>query len=217
MQRGHEAFRVTESGEALVKKLFCSMLTVAAVTVAFASNAEAAFVYCPAGATPPVGAGERNIGVDTTSGPELVPGAFPAGDCVASGDGNNPDPILPGYVLIDKEQSDSNEPAGLVITGLGATSGTFSFDVSLWSSFSNLIIVFKTGEGQADPDWAAFDLDFNTTSGLWEIVNPGPGSQSLSHASLYGLPGTTVPDGGATLGLLGLGMLGLGYLRRRRQ
>jgi len=40
---------------------------------------------------------------------------------------------------------------------------------------------------------------------------------ALSHMSLYN-PGTvTVPDGGATLGLLGLGMLGLGYLRRRKQ
>ena len=39
----------------------------------------------------------------------------------------------------------------------------------------------------------------------------------LSHLSLYN-PGTTqVPDGGATLGLLGLGLLGLGYVRRRRQ
>ena len=40
--------------------------------------------------------------------------------------------------------------------------------------------------------------------------------QALSHYTLFN-PGTTVPDGGATLGLLGLGMLGLGYLRRRNQ
>ena len=51
-------------------------------------------------------------------------------------------------------------------------------------------------------------------------LNNGPGGtggQGQSHYALYN-PGTVqVPDGGATLGLLGLGMLGLGYLRRRKQ
>lgn len=37
----------------------------------------------------------------------------------------------------------------------------------------------------------------------------------ISHFVGFGTS-TTVPDGGATLGLLGLGMLGLGYLRRRK-
>lgn len=37
----------------------------------------------------------------------------------------------------------------------------------------------------------------------------------LSHWFLFN-PTPTVPDGGATLGLLGLAMLGLGYLRRRK-
>ena len=177
--------------------------------MAFASNAQAAEIFCPVGADSTPGAGERSFSVTTTSGPDA--------ECFASGTGNNPDPIAAGYVLIDKEETGSIEAGGLVITGLNGTSGSFSFDVSLWSSFSNLIIVFKSGEGQADPDWAAFDLDPLTISGLWAIYNSGAGDQSLSHASLYGLPGTSVPDGGATLGLLGLGMLGLGYLRRRRQ
>ncbi len=44
--------------------------------------------------------------------------------------------------------------------------------------------------------------------------------RGLSHFTLFNpitlTPDTqTVPDGGATLGLLGLGMVGLGYLRRR--
>jgi hypothetical protein len=42
----------------------------------------------------------------------------------------------------------------------------------------------------------------------------GAKGTGLSHVTLFG--GTTsVPDGGTTLGLLGLGMMGLGYLRRR--
>ena len=56
---------------------------------------------------------------------------------------------------------------------------------------------------------------------VWYVGNLGGTqtvlpSQALSHWTLFN-PGVTVPDGGATLGLLGLGMLGLGYLRRRKQ
>jgi len=197
-----------QASEGSVRKLFYSTAIVA--SLAFASNAEAVEIFCPAGADSTPSAGERSFSVDTTSGP--------AAECFDSGSGNEVGLDLPaGYVLVDKEETGSVEASGLVLTGLGTTGGTFSFDVSLWSSFSNLIIVFKSGEGQADPDWAAFDLDPLTISGLWAIYNSGAGDQSLSHASLYGLPGTSVPDGGATLGLLGLGMLGIGYLRRRRQ
>lgn len=49
-------------------------------------------------------------------------------------------------------------------------------------------------------------------AGLGTVTVPEHG---LSHWSLY--DPTVTPDGGATLGLLGLGMLGLGYLRRRKQ
>lgn len=58
-------------------------------------------------------------------------------------------------------------------------------------------------------------------SRVWYVGNLS-GNQSvptaaLSHISLYNPGGVTVPDGGATLGLLGLGMMGLGYLRRRQK
>jgi hypothetical protein len=42
----------------------------------------------------------------------------------------------------------------------------------------------------------------------------GPGGGGFSHYALFNATGLT-PDGGATVGLLGLGMLALGYLRRR--
>ena len=49
----------------------------------------------------------------------------------------------------------------------------------------------------------------------------GPGQEwEVSHIiPLNGIPReiTEVPDGGATLGLLGLGLMGLGYVRRRTQ
>lgn len=47
-----------------------------------------------------------------------------------------------------------------------------------------------------------------------DVIGSGGG---LSHWIAYNPSTTTVPDGGATLGLFGLGMLALGYLRRRKQ
>ena len=43
----------------------------------------------------------------------------------------------------------------------------------------------------------------------------GTTGSGLSHWSLYNATGTSVPDGGATAGLLGLAMVGLGVIRRR--
>jgi hypothetical protein len=43
----------------------------------------------------------------------------------------------------------------------------------------------------------------------------GTQSQGLSNYGRYNKAPTAVPDGGATVGLLGLAMLGVGYLRRR--
>jgi hypothetical protein len=57
--------------------------------------------------------------------------------------------------------------------------------------------------------WYVGDL-----SGSQSVPASAPGG-GLSHYSLYNPGTTTVPDGGATLGLLGLAMLGVGYLRSR--
>jgi VPDSG-CTERM motif len=51
--------------------------------------------------------------------------------------------------------------------------------------------------------------------GAGVIIPPSNGTNNdLSHYALFNATGRT-PDGGATLGLLGLGVLALGYLRRR--
>ena len=57
-------------------------------------------------------------------------------------------------------------------------------------------------------------LECGAGTAFCDVIGSGG---SLSHWIAYN-PGTTsVPDGGTTLSLLGLGMLGLGYLRMRRQ
>jgi hypothetical protein len=60
--------------------------------------------------------------------------------------------------------------------------------------------------------WYVGDL-----SGVQPVPLNNTGGQGQSHYALYNPTTVQVPDGGATLGLLGLGMLGLGYLRRRKQ
>ena len=62
--------------------------------------------------------------------------------------------------------------------------------------------------GSASFVWYVGDVD---SVEVPDTLGKGAG---LSHVTLFG--GTTsVPDGGTTLGLLGLGMMGLGYLKRR--
>ena len=51
-----------------------------------------------------------------------------------------------------------------------------------WSTYGTILLAFKSGEGQLDPDWAVFKLAAGTLTGNWSIS----GDQSLSHANLYG-------------------------------
>lgn len=53
----------------------------------------------------------------------------------------------------------------------------------------------------------------NIPNNLWTST---PGQFTISHLTRFN-ESTTVPDGGATLGLLGFGLMGLGYVRRRLQ
>jgi hypothetical protein len=68
-------------------------------------------------------------------------------------------------------------------------------------------------------DLAAFNAGTFTSITLW---NSGPGGimnqnerfQEISHADLYGEPGTNVPDGGLTVALLGFGLAAAAGARR---
>lgn len=150
----------------------------------------------------------------------------PGATCIASGTGNisgtsggaNPDPLFAilgaGYQLIDK--SDSG-PSILSVTGTGALSGNWSFLLPVAPAgmmWTNLVLAFKSGVAQLNPDWAAFGLAPGVTSGTWSIAN---GSQSLSHANLYGqLVPSVVPLPAAGVLLAG-GLGAMGALRRRRK
>ena len=92
-------------------------------------------------------------------------------------------------------------------TATGATqvdgSGPFTIDVS---NFTYLLAKY----GNTAYIWNVSSLTTVTVTSTLAGVQNG-----LSHYALFN-PGTvTTPDGGTTLGLLGLGLMGLGYLRRR--
>jgi hypothetical protein len=63
----------------------------------------------------------------------------------------------------------------------------------------------------------AYVWDVSNLNAVWTIPANLAGEQNaLSHFALFNPTTTQVPDGGATLSLLGLGLVGLGYLRARK-
>ena len=144
--------------------------------------------------------------------------------CLGFGNGNingNGDAINDwGYLTLDKSDNNSTGAldGALTITGSGSTGGTFSILPSVLGSYSDLVIAFKSGAGNLNPDWAAFLLPTSGLNGTWSISD----QQSLSHAILYGKLGSgtgggkeTVPEP-ASIALFGLAALAAGHRMRRR-
>ena len=188
-------------------KVWPAALVAATLVLGAANSAQAVVVFCPGTGT----ATDREFALDTAV----------AATCLASGTGNingNGDALNSlGYSTLDKSDDNTTgaSQGALSITGSGGLSGTFTI-LPAAAAFGPLVIAFKSGEGQLDPDWAAFLLPAGVLSGSWSIS----GQQSLSHANLYGggdgevpPPPTRTPEPMSAV-LLGSGLLVTRLLKR---
>lgn len=100
------------------------------------------------------------------------------------------------------------DPAPNLASGNGvqqAANGAFTFNVS------GAEYILAKYANQVAHVWYVADLDEVVLPNLWSTETTGMG---LSHITRFDAV-NRVPDGGATLALLGAGLLGIGTLRRR--
>lgn len=147
-------------------------LLATALLAAAGAQAAAVSVSCPGTAATT----DREFTITTDPGTAV---------CFASAPGNlngNGDAINQlGYITLDKSDDLTSGALPQSLTATPPTSGlsgTFSFNAP---GYTNFVIAFKSGQGQLDPDWAAFTLPNGVTSGTWAIS----GQQALSHVNLY--------------------------------
>ena len=141
-------------------KVWPVALVAATLVLGAANSAQAVVVFCPGTGS----ATDREFSLDTAV----------AATCLTSGTGNingNGDALNAlGYTTLDKSDDNTSGvlDGALSITGSGGLSGTFAISAAA-AGFGPLVIAFKSGEGQLDPDWAAFLLPAGVLSGSWAI------------------------------------------------
>jgi PEP-CTERM motif len=75
--------------------------------------------------------------------------------------------------------------SSLSFTQNGST-GTFSFDSTLWNTFGDIALGFKFGTGNQPDEWFVYLLNDLVSSGSWSFVNVFGKGGGLSHLTLYG-------------------------------
>ncbi|WP_370692982.1 VPLPA-CTERM sorting domain-containing protein [Pseudotabrizicola sp.] len=174
----------------------------------------------------------------------VLTGVTPASDCYVGeagigGSGNDSAALLnsvmpsglfglTGWELIARDNdlngTDTGDASALTVSG-SLTSGFLTLAASLYSTYSDIVIVLKAGGGFDPEFWVAYKAVAGTTSfeyaSIFTKLN-GAGKTvtgEISHISVYGVPGDTpspvpLPAAGWLM-IAGLG--GLAALRRRKR
>jgi hypothetical protein len=122
-----------------------------------------------------------------------------------------------GWITIDKTDGNGGTMNGaLSVSGINSDDGNFSISSAVWTAYSSVLFVMKSGQGQYNPDWAVFNLASGTTGGSWDVYTLFGNADGLSHVNIYGQNAPTTVAEPATFALFGLGLLGVAISRRRR-
>jgi VPDSG-CTERM motif len=128
---------------------------------------------------------------------------------------------IPGFGLLYKDNTiDEGTNPGIVLDPayVPGTSLTYTVSWNLNASPFNLYAILLKGGGNTQPTvWVVGDNAQLKVGGpnTLSFSSPPVNGQSISHVTFYGARATTsVPDGGATVALLGLALGGLGVGRR---
>jgi hypothetical protein len=70
-------------------------------------------------------------------------------------------------------------------------------------------------DGNHDPIWYIFDISSWNGTETINLQEFWPSGGAISHVDILTGNGTSVPDAGSTLALMGLALTGLGLLRRK--
>ena len=116
--------------------------------------------------------------------------------------------------LAKQEQGGTSDGIGLVVTPSGpSNTGNWSFNVSTWSTYENILIVLKDGGvGDENIHWFAYLLKEDCSFGTWDY----PGTNDLSYLAVYGRGGDVPVPEPATILLLGSGLVGLAGFGRKK-
>lgn len=173
-----------------MKATFIAAVVVGVVSLV-GGSAQAASVTCP---TPLVAPQDTQITLTSlmlaTCGPTLTG---------VNINGDNSD--FAGYTFLDKDNGTGGAADGALSTTAvtGNLTGTWTLNPALLSGWTNLLLAFKTGEGQNNPDVITFKLTAGETGGTWTITGVPP-INGLSHANLYGIATGTGTNTGTNTG-----------------
>jgi len=107
--------------------------------------------------------------------------------------------------------------------GSSPIAATWAIDASFWDTYAEAVLSIHVGNGNGDPDYFAWLITPDETSGIWSYADLDQRGGGLSNMKLWSR-GQALPDPGpgptpvpapATLAIFGLGLLSLSLSRKK--